>query len=266
MYFGPLAFLGCLHLPIYILNLHKTPSIFLLHLLPWLQGLGTPWPPLLSPNLPPISSHELSSAETIIADVEAPPSLPPTAPLSSDTIGAPLPLSDPPTSGVFGSGHVADLPISGMIRPPSTAPISSSMASAPSFSASLPYNLLLPFSTTTTTPTVQQTTPFSSTATISARTIGQSIPATFGQSNPSFLGGNIPNLGHQGHVPFNDNSLFTANHGFSRAVLYRPSHDERTPLHLGTGYHPNNLIASFLLTGQENFQSWKRTTSINIAA
>uniref|UniRef100_A0A803QBP5 Reverse transcriptase Ty1/copia-type domain-containing protein n=1 Tax=Cannabis sativa TaxID=3483 RepID=A0A803QBP5_CANSA len=60
--------------------------------------------------------------------------------------------------------------------------------------------------------------------------------------NSSFLGGNFPYIGHQGQVPFSDNSLFTANHGLPRAILDRPSHDE------------------------QNFQSWKCAASINIVA
>ncbi|XP_060973920.1 uncharacterized protein LOC133039119 [Cannabis sativa] len=223
-----------------------------------------------------ISGHEISTAENTIADVEAPPPLPPTVPPLSHTITGPSsPPSDPPISGVFGSGNVADLTISGTIGPPSEAPITTTTAPAPSSSASFPYTSLPPFSVTTTTPTVHQPSAiFSGTTAVPATTFGQpNLSTSFGQQsthipfgpNHAHLGGNTSNLGH-GNVSFNDNYLFTANHGLSRAVLDRPSQDERTPLYLGTGDHPNNLIASFLLTGQENFQSWKRAASINIAA
>ncbi|XP_062100052.1 uncharacterized protein LOC133805922 [Humulus lupulus] len=51
----------------------------------------------------------------------------------------------------------------------------------------------------------------------------------------------------------------------STTTTCQPSQLDRT-YHLGTGDNPNFLISPKILTGQENFQSWKRAASISIAA
>uniref|UniRef100_A0A803PZQ4 Retrotransposon Copia-like N-terminal domain-containing protein n=1 Tax=Cannabis sativa TaxID=3483 RepID=A0A803PZQ4_CANSA len=148
------------------------------------------------PSPPPtaISGQDISSIDATTSNVVAPPQSPLIFSSLSKTISAHPPMFNPSTSGVFGFGYTADLPICGIIGQTSTAPIVSNSSSTSSFMASQTHNPL------------------------------------------------------------------------PRVVLDQPSHDELTLYHLGIGDHPNNLIASFLLTRQENFQSWKRATSINIAA
>ncbi|XP_062074573.1 uncharacterized protein LOC133778605 [Humulus lupulus] len=51
----------------------------------------------------------------------------------------------------------------------------------------------------------------------------------------------------------------------STAPPCQPSHMDHT-YHLGNGDNPNFLISTQILTGPENFQSWKRVSSISIAA
>ncbi|XP_062103809.1 uncharacterized protein LOC133814919 [Humulus lupulus] len=51
----------------------------------------------------------------------------------------------------------------------------------------------------------------------------------------------------------------------STAPICQPSQVNHI-YHLGTGDNPNFMISTQILTGQENFQSWKRAASISIAA
>uniref|UniRef100_A0A803PTX0 Uncharacterized protein n=1 Tax=Cannabis sativa TaxID=3483 RepID=A0A803PTX0_CANSA len=108
-----------------------------------------------SPPPTAISGNDFSSIEATVADVVAPPPSPPTAPFLTDTIRAPPPTSDPPTSGVFGSGYVVDLPTCGTIGQPSTTLIGSNSAPTSSFLASPLHTPLSPFFAPI--PTVQQT-------------------------------------------------------------------------------------------------------------
>uniref|UniRef100_A0A803PCC2 Uncharacterized protein n=1 Tax=Cannabis sativa TaxID=3483 RepID=A0A803PCC2_CANSA len=199
-----------------------------------------------SPSLPlpsPTVAHDEAPSSIAVHSNDAPFVSSTLANSISENISVDPTLFAPSTTTVLGSIPDAVFPSSGPIEQNSTGPVISCSALASASSSTM----LLPFSSST--PILTHTAP---TFTLSGTTTDPTIPFSLPhvQHSSPFNTGNNPFLGHQGHMAFADNSGFLANQGLSRAFYDRPFQDDRC--HLGTG-DQQNIISSFLLTGEDNF-------------